>query len=109
MIHLFVYGTLAPGRSNHEVVEDIAGEWQSAILQGWKLDKAWSAEFGYPGIASADQTDEVAGYVLSSNELANHWQRLDEFEGSEYLRKLVKVKVASGELIEAHVYTIKHI
>ena len=32
--HLLVYGTLAPGESNHCMIKDIAGVWKTGYLKG---------------------------------------------------------------------------
>jgi len=43
MERLFIYGTLAPGRPNHHVVEDIPGNWEEATLKGTLLNEGcWS-------------------------------------------------------------------
>ena len=34
MNRLFVYGTLAPGKPNHHVISDVAGEWENATVKG---------------------------------------------------------------------------
>ena len=31
---LFVYGTLAPGRSNEHILADVPGTWEPAVVQG---------------------------------------------------------------------------
>ena len=106
MLRLFVYGTLAPGRANHDVLAEIAGDWQGAILQGRLLQEGWGAAQGCPGIVPADDGEEVAGHVLTSAQLAHHWERLDAFEGDGYRRVSVTVRVDSGEQVEAWVYAL---
>ncbi len=108
MEHLFVYGTLAPGRANHHVLEPISGTWQTAILKGKLLNAGWGAEMGCPGIVPAEDGEEVEGYILSSENLAEYWAMLDEFEGSGYRRTAVRVRVSNGELVEAYVYALNH-
>jgi gamma-glutamylcyclotransferase (GGCT)/AIG2-like uncharacterized protein YtfP len=34
MDHLFVYGTLAPGRPNARVLADVPGEWREGLMTG---------------------------------------------------------------------------
>ena len=106
MERLFVYGTLAPGRPNHRVLEDIPGNWDTAILKGKLLDEGWGSEQGFPGIVPSDEGEEVEGFVFSSDQLSKHWSMLDEYEGTGYQRKLVQVKIESGEVIEAYVYAL---
>ena len=109
MERLFVYGTLAPGRANHGVLEAIPGFWETATLKGKLLDEGWGAKLGCPGILPSDDGEEVKGYVFSSNQLSEHWAMLDKFEGNGYERISVLVKIESGEKIEAYVYALKRV
>ena len=106
MTRLFVYGTLAPGRQNHSVLEHIQGVWERASLKGNLLHEGWGAELGCPGIVPTDEGEEVEGFVLSSKNLHEHWSMLDEYEGAGYKRVLVLVKTENGESIEAYVYAL---
>lgn len=106
MERLFVYGTLAPGRVNHHIVENIPGSWESATVTGKLIEQGWGADMGYPGIILEKDGDEVSGFLFSSQQLSKHWPMLDEFEGSGYKRELVKVKVANEKMLEAYVYSI---
>lgn len=38
----------------------------------------------YPGIILNDSSNRVHGFLFNSENLANHWHVLDEFEGEEY-------------------------
>ncbi|KEI72949.1 hypothetical protein GV64_21485 [Endozoicomonas elysicola] len=106
MQRLFVYGTLAPGRENHHILDKVSGTWESASIKGFLLDKGWGASMGYPGIMPSDEGDEVKGWVLSSGELARYWTAIDEFEGREYRRVPVMVKLKE-QSVEAFVYAIR--
>ena len=107
MQRLFVYGTLAPGRANHGVLQDIHGSWQPATLKGRLLDEGWGASMGCPGIVPDANGDEVAGYVLASEQLEAHWSRLDAFEGEGYTRVPVTVRIDETLEVEAYVYALK--
>lgn len=107
MQHLFVYGTLAPGRANHQVLQNIPGSWEAATLRGVLRQEGWGAAMGCPGIIPNADGDEVEGFVFSSTQLADHWSRLDAFEGEGYERILVTVKVNQTDNVEAYVYALK--
>ncbi|MEM1188935.1 MAG: gamma-glutamylcyclotransferase family protein [Pseudomonadota bacterium] len=105
--HLFVYGTLAPGRPNHHLLAGLEGTWAKATLKGRLMDEGWGADQGYPGIIPDPDASPVRGHVLSSPELAAHWAMLDEFEGPGYERRSVAVTLASGEALQAWVYALR--
>jgi gamma-glutamylcyclotransferase (GGCT)/AIG2-like uncharacterized protein YtfP len=44
--HLFVYGTLAPGRPNEHVLADVPGTWKAAIVTGTLRQQGWGAGLG---------------------------------------------------------------
>lgn len=104
---LFVYGTLAPGRSNHEVVEDIPGSWEPASMKGVLFPEGWGATMGYPGVVPSTDGGEVEGFLFASADLDEHWPRLDSFEGDGYERVSVTVTVGDGQDVEAYVYALK--
>ena len=106
MQRLFIYGTLAPGRANHKVMEGISGTWEKATLRGVLLQDGWGAEMGFPGIIPSEDGEEVEGFVFSSESLEDHWSMLDEFEGEGYERVLVTVRVGGAQDIEAYVYAL---
>ena len=81
---LFVYGTLAPGRPNAQVLASVSGTWVAATVRGKLIPEGWGAAAGYPGIVLDSQGDEVRGLVFSSDALSAHWDRLDAFEGDGY-------------------------
>ena len=108
MERLFVYGTLAPGKPNHNILEDIPGHWEAATLRGKLLDEGWGSKLGCPGIVPSDEGEEVKGFVFSSELLSEHWSMLDEYEGASYRRVPVLVKTEKGNKIEAYVYALNH-
>ena len=107
MEHLFVYGTLAPGRPNEHILADVPGTWQSAIVFGTLIDEGWGAELGYPGIIPNASGSEVQGFLFSSTQLAECWAMLDEFEGEAYQRVLVHARCEDGQAVDAHIYALK--
>ena len=103
---LFVYGTLAPGRPNEHVLAGIDGIWEPASVKGILLQEGWGAAAGYPGIVLDELGGEVRGFVLTSEELANHWARLDTFEGDGYVRVVTSAELGDGTVVEAQIYAL---
>jgi len=103
---LFVYGTLAPGRPNEHVLADVPGRWEPATVTGTLLQEGWGAAVGYPGIVLDERGGEVKGFLFSSESLAEHWARLDEFEGEGYERVLARVKLKDGTAVDAYIYRL---
>ena len=104
--HLFVYGSLRPGSSNADVLAGLTGVWQPGTVIGLLFESGWGADLGYPGLKLTDSGTPVSGQVLTSPELTDFWAELDAFEGEQYQRVLTQVTLSTGELIEAHVYTV---
>jgi len=75
-----VYGTLAPGQPNHQVVA------------------------GYPAMVWRPGGQRIDVHVLESSELSRHWARLDEFEGVGYRRVLVPVFRHDAPPTVGHIY-----
>src|SRR6476620_6813311 len=104
---LFVYGTLAPGRPNAHMLADVPGTWEPASVIGTLIPEGWGAAAGYPGIVLGEEGDEVEGWLFSSESLAEHWVRLDEFEGEGYERVLTTAKLSNSTRVEAGVYALR--
>lgn len=104
---LFVYGTLAPGRPNEHVLAAVRGNWEPATVTGWLRQEGWGAAVGYPGILLDEQGDEVEGWVFTSDSLAEHWARLDAFEGEGYERVVTMAKLGDGTAVEAFIYVLR--
>ena len=94
---LAVYGTLAPGRSNHHVVASYGGTWTRGRVRGDLVEAGWGAAAGYPALRCRADGPWVAVEVLESGLLPGAWPAIDDFEGSEYQRVLVPVYPDSGE------------
>jgi len=103
---LFVYGTLAPGRSNAHVLADVPGTWQPAQVHGTVHDVTWGPAAGYPGLVLDGGGGVVPGLVFTSDELPAHWERLDAFEGEGYARVPVQATLEDGTAVQAYVYTL---
>ena len=94
------------GRPNEHLLADVPGEWQPATVTGTLFQEGWGAASGYPGIVLDEHGDEVAGFLFSSENLAEHWIRLDKFEGEGYERVLTTVKLTNGSTVEAYIYKL---
>ena len=104
---LFVYGTLAPGKPNEHLLEEIGGSWQKASVRGRLSPEGWGATLGYPAIVLDKLGDEVDGFLFSSDKLSTYWTNLDEFEGECYERVLTTAILSDKSTVEAYVYTLK--
>ena len=104
---LFVYGTLAPGRPNEHVLAGVPGEWEPATVGGELFEEGWGAAAGFPAIIVKEDGPEVHGFLFSSPNLSEHWQRLDDFEGDGYERALTTVTLRGGERAEAYIYVLR--
>ena len=102
---LIVYGSLAPGRSNHDQLAGLKGSWSQGTVRGQLNPAGWGAALGYPGLALDPLAPVVDVYVFESPDLPQHWPRLDTFEGADYRRVIAKVRTEQGEL-EGWVYVI---
>jgi gamma-glutamylcyclotransferase (GGCT)/AIG2-like uncharacterized protein YtfP len=101
---LFVYGTLAPGQPNAHVLADVPGTCDEASVRGRLVQHGWGADMGYPALELSDEGNRVDGFVFTSQVLAEHWQRLDEFEGDAYERVVTQVRSNAGRHVRAHLY-----
>ncbi len=106
MERLFVYGTLAPGKPNEHILQELEGEWLPATVKGELHQAGWGAELGFPAIKLDDAAGEVSGLLFCSYALKEHWAMLDEFEGEQYERVIVNATLESGEQVEAYVYSL---
>lgn len=110
MQHLFVYGTLAPNQPNAHILDPINGTWQLAHIFGKLLPNGIGATLGFPAVIPdtihENKGEIVQGLVFSSNELGEHWQRIDDFEGDGYLRTEVEAMLENGEKLTAFVYSL---
>ena len=105
---LIIYGTLAPGKPNHHVIEPIKGAWQKGIVRGKLVNMGWGAYLGYKGFVPTrrEEQDEIPAVILSSDELVANWKMLDEFEGEGYRRILVPFEAENGEVGVGYIYAV---
>jgi gamma-glutamylcyclotransferase (GGCT)/AIG2-like uncharacterized protein YtfP len=75
------------------------GAWVDGIVEGVRF-----MANGFPAFEWRPGRAEVPVSVLTSDALPEHWARLDAFEGSEYCRILVPVRLPSGTIVVANLY-----
>ena len=97
------YGTLAPGRANHHVMDGMVGHWRQGVVRGYLKDIGWGAAMGYPGILLDPDGPDVAVHIFESHDLRDHWERLDAFEGDGYRRTITTAATSDGQ-IEVSIY-----
>jgi 4'-phosphopantetheinyl transferase len=102
---LAVYGTLAPGKSNHGQLAGLSGKWSQGTVRGTLRPAGWGLTHGFPGLIWNPSGDRVAVQVFDSQDLERHWDRLDAFEGEDYQRLLVPVE-QDGSLVVANIYAL---
>lgn len=103
---LFVYGTLAPSRENAHILADLKGTWTPATIRGTLYANGWGAALGYPAVIPDEDGDLIKGFIFKSKDLAEHWQRIDEFEGEGYERISVIAEFEDGSVTQAYVYAL---
>ncbi len=106
--HLVVYGTLAPGRSNHHIVAHIKGEWRPAIIKGKVEFRDTGPTKGYPAFSHivSGPAATIESFVFSSSELVNYWPMLDAFEGEGYRRVLTRYELKDGGFGYGYIYAL---
>ncbi len=104
---LFVYGTLGPDGPNRHIVSEIGGTWLPASVRGRLRDSGWGARIGYPVIVLDESGDVVTGHLFVSDNLQDHWEDLDAFEGDEYERVRTSVQRSDNTSVEAFIYVLR--
>jgi len=102
---LAVYGSLAPGQSNHHRLAHLAGEWVGGfVVHGDLHATGWGAAIGYPALLWKRDGPEVEVNLFISPHLPMHWPTLDEFEGEDYRRILVPLYQERRFITVANLY-----
>jgi len=99
------YGTLRPGQVNHHEVSNIHGSWSHGTIMGELLPQGWGHALGHPGLV-LNGSGPIAVELLESGELAEHLDRLDEFEGPDYERVIAQVNTEAGA-VPAWMYVVR--
>lgn len=96
---LAVYGTLAPGEENHQVIAQIQGTWE----RGW-VPGVLGPIGPFPAFRWKPGAKRIPVKVLSSSHLPRHWIRLDRFEGAAYRRILAPVTIVGERALVSNIY-----
>ena len=102
---LATYGTLAPGRINHDQLADLRGTWCLGTVRGRLVEAGWGAGLGYPGLILDPSGQTVDVHVFESSDLPDHWPRLDAFEGPGYRRVITQARALDREL-DVSIYVV---
>ena len=102
---LATYGSLAPGAANHDQLSGLSGSWRTGTIRGRLLDAGWGSPIGFPGLVLDDHAFEIPVALFESDELPQHWERLDAFEGEGYRRTVARVS-SEGEALDAYIYAL---
>ncbi|WP_394762535.1 gamma-glutamylcyclotransferase family protein, partial [Phenylobacterium sp.] len=66
---LVVYGSLAPGKSNHHQMDGMTGTWTPGTVRGHFRDIGWGTDQGFPGLTPDPAGPEVAVQLFTSPDL----------------------------------------
>jgi gamma-glutamylcyclotransferase (GGCT)/AIG2-like uncharacterized protein YtfP len=66
--------------------------------------EGWGAQHGFPGLVLG-AGEEIRVDLLHSEELPQHWERLDAFEGAGYRRAITSVRT-EFDTVEAYIYVL---
>jgi hypothetical protein len=99
------------------VLAPLSGAWTGAQISGYLHDAGWGAEHGCPGARLADTgidnitaeshpTSVVDGVLVESEDLADFWHKLDDFEGTQYQAEITTARLVKGEYCRCVVYTV---
>lgn len=99
------YGTLAPGRVNHNQLAGLKGVWQQGTVRGRLTEGAGESALGFPGLILEATGPLAEVYLFTSSDLLDRWARLDEFEGPAYRRAVTQVRTADAE-VSAWIYVL---
>jgi gamma-glutamylcyclotransferase (GGCT)/AIG2-like uncharacterized protein YtfP len=74
-------------------------------VRGQLREAGWGSALGFPGLVLDAAGAAIDVDLLESEDLVEHWARLDEFEGPGYRRVVARVSTAFGE-VEAWIYAL---
>lgn len=102
-MHLFAYGTLM----SEDIFLRVTGCHEGRAVEAFLKNYQRYAVKGesYPGIVQ--QNKAIVRGKLYFDLPEDSWQRLDEFEGEMYTRRLVQVSCGDDALFDAAAYVVR--
>lgn len=88
---LCVYGRMRPGGPDHAHLAPLGGEWTNVQYPGHLQGDTCTLD-ECPGFAWTPKGTWNDGVMLTATALGEHWQKLDDQEGREYVRLLTPVR-----------------
>lgn len=88
---LFVYGSLAPRGANAHLLKRLNGRWDKAEARAEMVQICRGGDAAYPALKYGSQ--RVSGWCFSARLLALFWPELDRFEGPNYCRAPIQVRI----------------
>ena len=104
---IFVYGTLQPGMQNDEILKNLNGNWKKGYVLGKLLNLDTGENYGYPVLELDNNGSKIYGMILESKYIEKNINKIDEFEGKEYLRVVSNIFFEDGSKTLAYVYVRK--
>lgn len=92
---LVTYGSLAPEGSNYGVVADITGSWGDVRIRGTVTHTTQ----GLANFQWSEEQGDIPAKLLTSDLLPENWQRIDDFEGALYARRLILARQPNVMLV----------
>ena len=89
------------------LLKSIGGRWEKARINGVYVEPGSIPGFSYPGVRLMDDGDKIEGYLFISNNLSNHWDAIDAYEGKYYERVVTRAILNDGRETDAFVYELK--
>ena len=96
---LAVYGSLRPGERNAHILAPVSGTWSDGFVHGTLSPIRSGYAEGYKGLRLDEAGEAVPVAILSSRDLPGFWPELDEFEGADFVRTIVEVRVGETRIL----------
>ncbi|MBU3003724.1 hypothetical protein [Paraglaciecola arctica] len=70
-MNLFIYGTLALGKPNEHLLQDLKGTWMNSSIKGVLVQSGWGPISAFQVLFDS-KGDQVHGLIFCSEELEQH-------------------------------------